>query len=76
MHHRSGGGDNLEAAFQQVRSESQPRKLWVDALCINQSNNEERSEQVKLMAKLYSQASLVLCSLAKATKVSDLHLIP
>ena len=57
---------NLEAAFQQVRSESQPRKLWVHALCINQSNNEERSEQVKLMAKLYSQASLVLCSLGES----------
>ncbi|KAH8730911.1 heterokaryon incompatibility protein-domain-containing protein [Phaeosphaeriaceae sp. PMI808] len=31
--------------------------LWIDALCINQGSISERSEQVKLMSKIYQKAS-------------------
>jgi len=30
------------------------RMVWVDAICINQKNNQERSEQVARMHKIYS----------------------
>jgi hypothetical protein len=34
--------------------------LWIDALCINQADFEERSSQVLLMGNIYSSASEVL----------------
>lgn len=36
--------------------------LWVDQICIDQSDNEERAQQVKIMKSIYRQASLVLIS--------------
>ncbi|KAI0450111.1 heterokaryon incompatibility protein-domain-containing protein [Xylaria acuta] len=39
--------ENLEAARRQLRNRSgDAQKLWVDAVCINQSNNEERGSHV------------------------------
>lgn len=35
------------------------RTLWVDAICINQSDLEERARQVSMIAKIYSMASQV-----------------
>ncbi|KAI8667550.1 hypothetical protein LRP88_00692 [Fusarium phalaenopsidis] len=35
-------------------------RLWADALCINQSDLEERSAQVQLMRSIYSSADSVL----------------
>lgn len=34
--------------------------LWVDAICINQQDLEERSAQVQLMKKIYQQAEGVI----------------
>ena len=36
-------------------------RVWADALCINQQNNEERSHQVRNMRQIYSRASEVFC---------------
>ncbi|KAH8816676.1 heterokaryon incompatibility protein-domain-containing protein [Xylogone sp. PMI_703] len=36
------------------------RFLWIDAICIDQNNIEERNEQVLLMNKIYSQAEGLL----------------
>ncbi|KAK3698212.1 hypothetical protein LTR37_017037 [Vermiconidia calcicola] len=33
--------------------------IWIDALCINQSDKEERSEQVSLMGEIYGKAEPV-----------------
>jgi hypothetical protein len=35
--------------------------LWADALCINQGDNEERSQQVRNMRQIYSRAAEVFC---------------
>ncbi|KAI1035565.1 hypothetical protein LB504_005987 [Fusarium proliferatum] len=35
-------------------------RIWVDAVCINQADAAERTEQVKLMGDIYSSADLVL----------------
>jgi hypothetical protein len=45
--------ENCEAALRQLRLESMPRQLWVDAICINQSSIKERNNQVGLMAKSF-----------------------
>lgn len=36
------------------------RTLWIDALCINQKDNHEKSQQVRMMYQLYKQASRVV----------------
>lgn len=33
--------------------------LWIDAVCINQSDIEEKSQQVRLMGEIYSRAEVV-----------------
>ena len=44
---------NLDIALRHLRLESEPRVLWVDALCINQEDVNERSHQVTLMKSIY-----------------------
>jgi hypothetical protein len=47
------------------------RLLWVDYLCINQEDIEERGHQVSLMDRIYQSASRVLISLGGADYHSD-----
>jgi len=42
---------NLHAALNRLRHPDEPRRLWVDAICINQADNEERGQQVALMSE-------------------------
>jgi hypothetical protein len=51
--------DNLWQALVVLRYLNRDRILWIDALCINQSDNHERSHQVLQMKQIYSQASSV-----------------
>jgi hypothetical protein len=48
---------NLVSALRHLRRADQARTLWVDAICIDQSNVQERGHQVAFMAAIYSQAS-------------------
>jgi hypothetical protein len=60
---RDGGMNitsNCEAMLRKFRDERHQRILWVDAICVDQSNMLERSEQVQLMTCIYKQASNVL----------------
>lgn len=34
--------------------------IWIDAICIDQGNHEERSQQVQIMGKIYATANLVV----------------
>ena len=47
---------NLEAALRALRVENHCRVLWVDALCINQQDGIEKSEQVQMMGVIYRSA--------------------
>lgn len=47
---------NLFEALSGLRHIDQSRRIWVDALCINQSNSREKSGQVRLMRRIYSTA--------------------
>ncbi|OCK74210.1 HET-domain-containing protein [Lepidopterella palustris CBS 459.81] len=44
---------NLHAALLRLRHHSRNLTIWVDAICINQYDIEERSSQVQLMRKIY-----------------------
>ncbi|EHK42089.1 hypothetical protein TRIATDRAFT_170896, partial [Trichoderma atroviride IMI 206040] len=52
--------DSLFEAFTHLRDVKMTRILWVDALCINQKDDNEKSIQVRMMDKIYAQASTVL----------------
>lgn len=63
---------NLANALHHVRSASKPIRLWVDALCINQSDLTERAQQVELMTSIYREATEVLIWLGGETEHSIL----
>ncbi|KAH6865669.1 heterokaryon incompatibility protein-domain-containing protein, partial [Alternaria rosae] len=50
---------NLATALQHLRNANESRVLWVDAVCIDQSNLAERSYQVTLMSDIFRAASRV-----------------
>lgn len=50
---------------------SEPPKLWIDALCIDQSNREEKAAQVQAMSKIFGQAEGVAVSLGPASEESN-----
>ncbi|KAF2091412.1 HET-domain-containing protein, partial [Saccharata proteae CBS 121410] len=66
----------LEAALRQFASEIRDAKesplLWVDALCINQRDDKEKSQQVTQMARIYSNAKQVLIWLGRESDDSSL----
>lgn len=54
-------GRNLDCALRHIRCTlAEPILMWVDALCINQQDLEERGAQVLLMKDIYSSAERVL----------------
>jgi hypothetical protein len=64
---------NLYEALKSLRQPSGPeRHLWIDSLCINQADDQERSQQVGRMSEIYSQAEEVLIWLGNECGNSDL----
>jgi hypothetical protein len=51
---------NLEEALLHIRFPDRRRVIWVDAICINQRDLQERSQQVRLMGDVYRSAEQVL----------------
>lgn len=51
---------SLHDALWALRSPGEPRKLWVDSLCINQLNIKEKEIQLPLMGKIYKSAQAVV----------------
>ncbi|KAK7955667.1 HET-domain-containing protein [Apiospora aurea] len=49
-------GESLDEALRYVRSPDERRIMWIDFLCINQADLEERQHQVGRMAHIYSRA--------------------
>jgi hypothetical protein len=41
--------------------------MWIDAVCINQSNPQERTAQVRIMKKIYAKSDHVVIWLGKDT---------
>ncbi|KAM0287018.1 hypothetical protein ACHAQH_000703 [Verticillium albo-atrum] len=64
-------GENLTIALYSLRHEKKERVIWVDALCIDQYNNEEKSSQIPLMAEIYAMASSVIVWLGLPTEHSQ-----
>lgn len=45
---------NLHAALRRLRVRDRKRQLWVDQLCIDQANIDEKIHQVRMMSQIYS----------------------
>jgi hypothetical protein len=58
---------NLAEALAYLRFKDRPRVLWIDAICVNQQDLEERSQQVQRMADIFSKAARVLIWLGLET---------
>jgi Heterokaryon incompatibility protein (HET) len=67
---------NLESALQHLRhrDEGQHRRLWVDAICINQKDTQERGQQVRQMFHIYNGAKQVIIWLGNASFESNIAL--
>lgn len=62
---------NLHAALLRLRDRFLERIIWVDAICINQQDTNERSSQVQRMAMIYALANRVIVWLGEAEDNSD-----
>jgi hypothetical protein len=65
---------NLAAALHRLRKLDGPKIFWIDALCINQKDLEERNQQVAQMGRIYSQVRGE-CSILHADDPSTLKYI-
>jgi hypothetical protein len=68
---------NLHDALQQFclnqhKNGVAKRKLWIDAICIHQADNAEKSSQLMLMKDIYAGASNVLAWLGKPDGLTEL----
>ncbi|CZR56296.1 uncharacterized protein PAC_06184 [Phialocephala subalpina] len=54
------GYGSADTPFFAIQSLSHSLRLWADAICINQNDEQERTSQVQLMGPIYSQTSLAI----------------
>ena len=51
---------NLNSALRRLRRADKSRRVWIDALCINQYDLDERAQQVSIMRDIYGRAKSVV----------------
>ncbi|KAG8164356.1 hypothetical protein KVR01_006274 [Diaporthe batatas] len=64
--------ENLALALRDLRFTAARRRLWIDAICINQEDIKERSAQVQIMTSIYRLAHKVVVWLGPASDSSSL----
>ncbi|KAK4158727.1 HET-domain-containing protein [Cladorrhinum sp. PSN259] len=68
---RLGIRQNLASALRHLRQPTDPRVLWIDAICINQDDIPERNQQVKRMMEIYTLARRVIAWLGNGDESSE-----
>jgi hypothetical protein len=61
----------LALALKYLQKPKESRLLWIDQICINQSNTQERNHQVQMMALIYSRATQVCVWLGEQDEDSN-----
>ena len=51
--------ESLEEILQSLRDKREARIFWIDAICINQDDIQEKNQQVQLMRRIYRDAKSV-----------------
>ncbi|CAN9448820.1 unnamed protein product [Alternaria alternata] len=62
---------NLYEGLKRIRVCDKPIRIWIDAVCINQQDDVERSVQVAMMADIYARAEKVLVWLGNGTEENE-----
>ncbi|KAL8692922.1 MAG: hypothetical protein Q9218_002148 [Villophora microphyllina] len=62
--------DSLASALKRLRSADSSRTLWVDAVCIDQTNPMEKAQQVAQMAEIYRNAMKVVAWLGEEPQLA------
>lgn len=65
-------GGELHRAIKRIRPKDASLRIWVDALCIDQSNIDERNKHVLMMGDIYAGASSVRIWLGEDTGMEQL----
>lgn len=63
---------NLGLALRCLRLADTARVLWIDALCINQNSDTEKSARVSIMGQIYKSAKAVLIFLGDSNEGSNM----
>ncbi|KAF4991665.1 hypothetical protein FGRMN_7677 [Fusarium graminum] len=63
--------ESLQTALRHLQRSDKIITLWIDQICINQADNDEKGEQVGMMGSIYSRATQVLVWLGPAHDGSD-----
>lgn len=63
---------NCEAALKQLRTMGK-EYVWIDAICINQNDTDEKSSQIGLMHQIYAYATDVMVYLGPQEETRALH---
>jgi hypothetical protein len=71
-------GRNLDNALQQLREfrlrdnkVALQKYIWIDAICINQSDTQEKTQQVSQMGKIYQGAKIVVAWLGDSDQYTE-----
>lgn len=62
---------SCESALHHMQRKFGQLKIWVDAVCINQSDLGEKAQQIPLMGEIYSRADHVYIWLGDGTRGTD-----
>lgn len=62
---------NPYSALEHLRYDKTARTIWIDAICINQSDSEEKSWQAQIMRDICQRANFVSTWLGPADATSD-----
>lgn len=63
--------DNLDLALRCLQHKTENRRLWVDFVCINQYDLDERRQQVQIMYQIFSKAKKVIAYLGDEADGSE-----
>lgn len=69
--HQFSVTSNLHGALSRLRRRDEIRTLWIDAMCINQEDLDERNTQVRYMGEIYQNAQCVVVWLGESDDDSD-----
>lgn len=61
---------NLNIALLALRKENEDRMMWIDALCIDQTNLQGRDEQINRMLAIYQRATRTIAWLGESDRIS------
>jgi hypothetical protein len=63
--------ERLETAMKDLRDRDTDRVMWIDAICINQQDAQEKNIQVRLMTKIYQNAVGVVAWLGPSCEMGQ-----